>query len=327
MRSGTKKTMLSMAGILLMVLFMTAGMGRTTFAAYIPYPSFTVEAVQTDATANSITVGWQAKDAGYYNVEIKDISLPYEQQQWVPVASGLTQNSVVIPGLVSGSEYYVRVTAVSAADPSRTDVSSVNEAKTLISTMRNVHVAEYYHFIQTVHVDWDQLRAADGYEYTFSNYKGKVINKGTLAGRTDTISINKLKTETIYTFAIRGYMQFNGQVIYTPWEKINVFEQAWVKSAVKKNGKLTISWNPVKGATGYDIYVSSNEKTGYKKVKSVGAKKRSITIKKVGKTKINKKKNWNVYVITKKKNDRSGVVYFWSSKENGRSYHYIDKSR
>ena len=278
---------------------------------------------QTAAGKDSMTVTWSATDAATFDVEILDTSVDYSKQTWVKKASRQSATSINLTGLNSGTKYEVKVTGYKA-DGSDSDWSTLYDAKTLIDKMRNVHTDRYYHFLQDATVAWDKLTAADGYEYQWKNYKGKTIESKTLTGNYSTSkSFNKLKTDTIYTFSIRAYQTYNGTKSYTPWETINVFEQAWVKSVSKSGGKLTIKFNPVKGATGYDVYVSSNPKKGYKKVKSLGKSKRSLTVKKVGKTKISKKKKWYVYVITKKKSDRSGKLYYWGTDNGGRSQKYF----
>ncbi|MCR5418989.1 MAG: fibronectin type III domain-containing protein [Lachnospiraceae bacterium] len=275
---------------------------------------------QTAATANSITVAWTASDATSFDVEIQDLSVDNSKRTWVKKATGVKTTSYTITGLTSGNKYEVKVTGYKGSD---SDYATLYDGKTLIDKMRKVWEDQYYHFAQIADIDWEKLPAADGYEYKFSNYKGKVIESKKVSGYSTSVSFYKLQTSTIYTFSIRAYQTFNGQTTYTPWESINVFEQAWVKSVKKSGNKLTIKFDPVKGATGYEIYVSSNPKKGYKKVKTLKKNKRSVTIKKVGKTKISKKKKWYVYVITKKKNDRSGKVYYWKSQDRGRSYNYL----
>ena len=47
-----------------------------------------------------------------------------------------------------------------------------------------------------------------------------------------------------------------------------------VKLKRKKKNKVKITWKSVKGATGYQIYVSTNKGKKYKKVKTISAKKK-----------------------------------------------------
>jgi len=74
----------------------------------------------------------------------------------------------------------------------------------------------------------------------------------------------------------------------------------------------------VNGATGYAIYVSTRPSSGYKLVKTVGAGKKSATIKKFKGKAFNKNQKYYVYVKTLK--DLGGTVlssrqaYCWNTK-------------
>ena len=47
----------------------------------------------------------------------------------------------------------------------------------------------------------------------------------------------------------------------------------------KKSGNIAISWKKVKGAKGYEIYVSNKKKGKYKKVKTLSSSKKKYTYK------------------------------------------------
>lgn len=110
---------------------------------------------------------------------------------------------------------------------------------------------------------------------------------------------------------------------YSSTAKTYCITQARVRSVKLSNKKLTIKWNKVPGATGYDIYVSTKKNSGYKKVKSVSAKASSCTITKFNRKKLTKKRYY-VYVETKKKVGRktykSNGLYAWQSNSSGYIY-------
>ena len=91
-----------------------------------------------------------------------------------------------------------------------------------------------------------------------------------------------------------------------------------------KKGSLSFQWGKVGGASGYDVYISTKPKKGYKKVKSVGKNTTKLTIRKFKGKKINPKKTYYMYVETKKKNgskvNKSGRLYYWNTKSKNFGY-------
>ncbi|MCR5418988.1 MAG: fibronectin type III domain-containing protein [Lachnospiraceae bacterium] len=286
-------------------------------------PRFTSMPAQTGIAKDAVTVTWWAMNADAFDVEIMNHSK--ESKGW-EYKGRTTDNSFTVGNLDSGTNYSFKITAINTADGSKT-VGRANNVKTLIDTMRNVHTESYDYEKLTAEMGWSALGAADGYEYRFKNYKGKNIRKGRLTREEGylpkTITFDGLNANAVYTFKIRAYMTYEGKVYYTPWESVNVFQQATVKSVVKSGSKLTIKWNKMKGATGYDVYVSYNPRKGYKKVKSLGKGRSSLTIKKVKSKKISKKKKWYVYVISKMGDDESGRSFYWSSADKGKKHGYF----
>ena len=108
--------------------------------------------------------------------------------------------------------------------------------------------------------------------------------------------------------------------------KIQCFNQARIKeTSIKvKKGSLSFQWGKVGGASGYDVYISTKPKKGYKKVKSVGKNTTKLTIRKFKGKKINPKKTYYMYVETKKKNgskvNKSGRLYYWNTKSKNFGY-------
>ena len=131
----------------------------------------------------------------------------------------------------------------------------------------------------------------------------------------------------VYNIRVRAYADIAGQRLYGDWSDLcYCFTQPRLKSLKVSGNKLTVSWGKVAGATGYDVYVSTKPKTGYKKVKSVGKNVSSLSITKLKGKSISSKKKYFVYVETKKKVNgqvnKSGRLYYWNTKN--KSYEYFD---
>ena len=109
----------------------------------------------------------------------------------------------------------------------------------------------------------------------------------------------------MYTVKVRAYLDINGQKTYGEWsDTAYLFTQPMVvKNGVKINGKgqMTVKWDKINGVDGYEVYVSTKETKGYKKVAKVSSKKGSVTVKKFKKKSFSKKKTYYVYIVAKKK--------------------------
>lgn len=76
----------------------------------------------------------------------------------------------------------------------------------------------------------------------------------------------------------------------------------------KKNGKITIKWKKVSGASGYEVWYSAKKKSGYKKL--TVKKVQKVTVK-TGK-KLKKGKNWYLKVRSYKVTGGTKVYSKWS---------------
>ena len=122
-------------------------------------------------------------------------------------------------------------------------------------------------------------------------------------------NFNKLASAT-HRMRVRAYTTFNGVTTYGAWsdwlEIVPPLKKLTGRSSGKR--KVTLKWSKVKGATSYTVYVSTKRTTGYKKTKTVSAKKKKVTIKKIGKKKLKSGKRYYFMVRPNKK--VNGVNYF-----------------
>ncbi|MDE7425000.1 MAG: fibronectin type III domain-containing protein [Lachnospiraceae bacterium] len=278
--------------------------------------------VVTDFTTSTITVSWQGDaNADSYEVAYQET---YGSTSEYKVAGQTTGTAYTISGLKSGEVYSIRVTPRNAAGTEAL-AGTCYDARTKVSTMKGVKQDTWFHWSLSAEVSWDRQYGADGYEYKWKNPSGKVTKKGKVNYTSLYFSV---KNNNVYQFMVRAYQTIDGKTYYSSWKTIQVFEQPWIKSvAVKTNKKskkcLKISWYKQKGATGYDVYVSQKKDAkNYKKVKSVGKNKTSISITKFNKKNI--KGTYYVYVVSKVKTSsgtsKSGISYIWQTGQNIKGY-------
>jgi len=127
-------------------------------------------------------------------------------------------------------------------------------------------------------------KKVNGVNYRLAFYKGsKKVSTKYLTGNRYTYK--KLKAATGYTLKITPYCVVNGKNIYAPAAKQvkTATAPAAVKlKAVKKTGrsKVKLTWKKTTGATGYEIYMKTNN-AGYKKIKSI-SKAKTVSYAKTG---------------------------------------------
>lgn len=324
-----KKTLLKTGQLLAAVLMLLTGIlmiGKPVQAAGDRYYASVGPVTQTEWATNAATVTWKLdyessnntmKTAGYY------VYLGENYQDYTLVGK-TSATSYRLTGLTDGKEYYVRV------EPYGEDGTAGNYSRATIETMpaqvKNFRQDVWWFFIKKLDVKWDPIKTADKITVSLFNSKGKQVGKTqVLSGYSTNASFSNMKDE-VYTVKIQAFRTAGGKTWQTSISSIQCFNQARITSARVSKKKLTVKWGKVRGATGYDIYVSTRPKSGYKKVKSVKGSVSKVTLPKFKGKSFNPKKKYYIYVETKKKNgkkiNRSGGLYFWNSKDT--SYGYLN---
>lgn len=226
-----------------------------------------------------------------------------------------------ITGLEDGKKYYVKVEPY-AADGSIGSGRSLT-IETMPARVKNFRQERWWYFINMLEVAWDRIETADTVNISLYNSKGKKVQSKVLSSSSSSVSFSKMKDE-VYTVKIQASRTINGNTWRTPVSTIQCFNQARISSAKVSKKKLTVKWKKVGGATGYDIYVSTKQKSGYKKLKSVGKNTTKATFSKFKGKSFNPKKTYYIYIETKKKNgkriDKSGRLYYWNTKNTATGY-------
>ena len=308
--------------LLVIVLFFGIGLlldkGAVKVQAY--YWEEVSNLKQSGAAKTSVTVSWTGpKDAAKYLVEIRDYSSANYR-----VVSTTTATSCTIGGLKSATGYEVKVTPISTKGEEGWYLT-LDEVVTLPDKITGLKQERWWYFLLSFDVKWNELDSVSGYEFEVYNGKNKRIAKTTLSGYASGYSQSKkVSNAQTYRVRLRAFTNFGGKKHYSKWSEIHCFTQPRIKSAKVSSGKLKVNWTKVTGATGYDIYVSTKKKSGYKKVASVGKNTASRTVSKFNKKKFDAKKTYYVYIVTKKKvgkvTNKSGRLYFWNTKNTSYGY-------
>lgn len=274
------------------------------------------------ATGDSVTLEIAGTNAVAYNV----YRCAYREYEYTLVGqAAMAAGQYTVPGLAQGTKYSFKVEAVNAEGFVSSSSQTV-EGRTVVTAVTGLYLDRFYHYIEQAEIQWDSLSGADAYEYILCDMKGKQIDSQVVT--TNQVS-SSVKANTVYTAKVRALQKdASGAVTAaTEYAEILVFEQPWMKSAKvvstknektgKTTNKLSIKWNKQSGASGYEVYVSTKQSSGYKKVKSVGKNTTSISLTKFKGKKIKKNQKFYVYIVSKVKYkgsvSRSGLVYVWKT--------------
>ena len=158
-------------------------------------------------------------------------------------------------------------------------------------------------------VSWDKVEGADGYEVIYASNKSFTKNKVTKKTTKTSLTLKKLNEKKTWYVKVRAYAKkgtktYTGKYSAARYIKLSQ-RPANVKKVTVKPGtkKLSVTAGSVKGATGYEIVVST-DKAGKKTVASKKAAKGKASF-----TKLGKKKTYYVTVRAYKKTKSGGYLY------------------
>lgn len=276
---------------------------------------------QTSQTKDSVTINWEAyRNATEYSVQIGTDRTTRDAS--VPVVLSANQTSYTFNSLKPGTEYYVKV------NYKYQGYSQIHEGyyteciKTLPGKVTGLKQTKWWYYAESVDFEWIPQTGVDGYIYIVKDNKNKSVANKTVGGYSKSGSC-RTKNTKVYSVTVQAFSDINGKRYYGDVsDKAYLFTQPMCNAKKTKvtGSKLKITWDKVSGVTGYDVYVSTKEKSGYKKVKSLSKTKSSYTLSKFKGKKISSKKSYYVYIVGKKKVGKTTYT-------SGRHYTYKIKGK
>ena len=198
--------------------------------------------------------------------------------------------------IITGKGNYIGTVRKSFAIKCHLSKSKIDDLEFTYTTgnLKKLNSKTFY----SLYMDFRPVKYATSYEIELSDEKGKVIKTYTVnCNNTDFVekTFKKLPKD-VYGVRIRGCR--DGE--YGEWSDRSFVVKQPKAQARNYKGAIQIKWQKLKGVSGYDIYLSKKQNSGYKKVASVNAKTTLKTIKKIGKKKLTKG-TYYYYVVAKKK--------------------------
>lgn len=246
---------------------------------------------QIAATETAVTLAWQpATGAVGYLVILQDIAGNILSQ--TPV----TETSLTVT-VTTGFAY----ATVIPADANNFDLIPVGEnmvqvgsssaflvVATVPSQITGVRVYDVFANTYNLRVAWDDA-VCEGFEAVCYNRGGQQVD---IIDTTEYCSgtFYRTNTQNVYSVKVKGYTWINNgaEKLYGPESDVlYAVPQPRITSTDSdlKINSINLKWKKVKGATKYDVYISTKQKSGYKKVATVKGSKKSCKITKYkGKT-------------------------------------------
>lgn len=268
-----------------------------------PAKAYAASVTQTGATASSITISWEDQNDGKKTIENYKVSWGPEYTYTNTVTLPATTTSHTLTGLNTGSNYSVKVTYdyTSSYGSKYTDsYVGIAQVATRVVKPTGVKQVKWWYYIKNVEFTWDVQKAATGVEWKLCKAStGKKVKGGTSTYPSSSFTASKISNNVVYTAQVRVKDKYG----WSPWsDKAYLFTQPMLTKKTKAtNGKLTIAWGKINGATGYQVFVSNKEKSGYKKVATLKSTKSSYALKKFKGKKISKSKTYYAYIVATKK--------------------------
>lgn len=273
-------------------------------------PKGNVDVIQTNARTNGITVkGTAIAGANYYRLYYSKVLLG--QSSSSTVSSTVKMNA--------GTKYWCDFVACRKSASGYVAMGSYDYDgfKTLAPAInsRSFGVTNAWENINSFQFGVSSSYNRDGLHFQFATPKGKV--KKNAYTTSSYIDVSNFIKGNFYKYRVRSYVQCGTKKVFSAWSGYKYIGMSKKVNHKFKKKKLTLSFSKVNNATGYKVYASTKKNSGYKKIKTLSAKKRSFTVKKVAGKKLKKNKKYYFKIIPQAKvgkktyKSQNNMIYEW----------------
>lgn len=264
------------------------------------------EMTQTDQSSTTASIKWDAPEGGdiacYFigwGDDFKAAKKMVDSQN-NKISAGYS--SYTIEDLKPGHKYVVYITYKVKTSGVIQPLVEDGVIHTGPAKVTGVKVLSVDNIAKTMTFSWKTQEGASGYEYTLKNAAGKTVKKDRVVSGTESLIKLDIDNKDFYKFSVRAYSNRFGKDVYGASSSV-IYAAAQpeiTKASVSDKG-LSLTWNNVKGAKNYTVYISRLETSGYKKVTTTS--KNTYLLKKFTGSKIDRYNNYYIYVIADTKKD------------------------
>ncbi len=227
----------------------------------------TVTATQS---TNSVTLTWSpvpgAEDYKIYQMV---------NGNWSSL--GTTKNlTKTVEKLSAGTKYTFAVRAGWKKDGSFKWADSYSTINTATKALKPSKITATQS-TSSIKLTWNKVPGATGYRIYYKSGNSWKVSVSATAATTHTFK--NLKAGAEFTFAIRPYIKTDSGVVWSSYSEFTTATKpasVTVKASSKSSGNITLNWNQVAGADGYQIFYKTGNGS-YKLYKTVKASSKSFT--------------------------------------------------
>lgn len=217
---------------------------------YITTKVSTVAGLSATSNSSAIKLTWnKASDATGYEVWYLKNGKTWTKYKTV------TGTSLTISNLTANKEYNFRVRAYrKTASGNVTGSAKQIDVYTKLKKTTGLKLSKAT--TSGVKLTWSKVSGAEGYEvYYYKNGAWSKIKNTS----TNSVSISGMKSGTTYKFLVRAYRKAGSGYVYgensASFSAQTLLAQVTnLKASARKASSITLKWDKVTGATGYEVY-------------------------------------------------------------------------
>ncbi len=226
--------------------------------------------VTATQSTSQIKLSWpKVSGASGYRIFVKSGS------SWNVIVSATTATSYTVKSLKAGTKYTYAVRPYVQTN-SGVVWSDYTECATATKAVKPSKVTAKQ-TANTITLNWTKCSGATGYRIYYKSGSAWKVAVSSTAATTHTFK--NLKAGAKYTFAVRPYIKNGSTVIwsdYTTYTAATNPATVTAKASSPSKGKISLSWNAVNGADGYQVYYKTGNGS-YKLYKTVGSGTKSLS--------------------------------------------------
>lgn len=239
--------------------------GKTVAKPQISYVSSVSE--------KQLQIGWK-EVSGAWGYLVKRSTSKNGTYKTIATVQGASATTYKDKSLTTGKKYYYKVEAINKVNGKK-GYSGDSDA-VMGQTIAKVSLTKIQAVdSNTISLSWKKVSGVSGYEiYRSTSKSGKYTQVGRVSGaKTTSYEDASVKAGKNYYYKVRGYKKNSvkeGKGAYSAVQKAWTVKKAEItKTSGTSGNSVKLTWEPVSKASGYRIYRSTKETSGYKLLKEV----------------------------------------------------------
>lgn len=222
-----------------------------------------------------LQIGWN-EVSGAWGYNVKRSTSKNGTYQTIATVQGASTTTYKDKSLTTGKKYYYKIEAINKVNGKKgysgdsAAVVGQTIATASLTTIKAVNS-------NTISLSWKKVSGVSGYEiYRSTSKSGKYERVGRVSGaKTTSFEDTTVKAGKNYYYKVRGYKKNSakeGKGTYSAVQKAWTVKKVEItKTSGTSGNSVKLTWDKVSKASGYRIYRSTKETSGYKLIKEINS--------------------------------------------------------